>query len=477
MTLTDALTVDKFDVFGGCKYVPHANQVVLHKDPHRHRLAACGRRFGKSRAGGMELVPEALTAFVNADLLRELGIQQYFWIVGPNYDDAEKEWRVFYNVCDKVLKLPWDKPGTYNNTEGGQMRASLWDGLFIVECRSAAHPDSLVGEGLAGVLMVEAAKMKPSVWTKYVRPALADRRGWSWFGSTPEGKNWFYDLWRRGQDPIDPDWMSWRMPSWYNSIIFPGGRTDPEIIDMARDMSEEKFNQEIGADFTEFVGRVFKDFDEEIHIVDLQYNPNLPLYAFEDSGWTNPFVWGLCQVDTWGNVYVLGEYRAIHKDINDIAKDLLTWRGGLSTRALTFYPDPAAPGDAAVLEKALRVRSNPDTGGELKWRLELIRQALKLGPEHAPDEDKKPKIWFDRSIGATGPDGSSGLREMLEYRWPETKEESIRAEPEKPMDKDNHFPEALGRFFRGHFGGPAEEGAGGVIVRRAKMTRGGQVRR
>lgn len=471
----DYILLDKELVFENCGYKPHINQNKIHESAARHRVAACGRRFGKSRAGGMELVPDALETFANADLMRQLDLQHYYWIVGPNYDDAEKEWRVLYNTARK-LGLPFDKPGTYNDTEGGNMRMSLWGGLYIVECKSAAHPDSLVGEGLSGVLMVEAAKMKPSVWTKYIRPALADKRGWSLFGSTPEGKNWFYDLWRRGQDILDESWDSWRMPSWFNTIIFPGGQTDPEIIDMGKDMSQDKFEQEIGASFTESVGLVFKDFDEEIHVGHYPFDPTLPLYGACDYGWTNPTVWLLIQVNVWGDVFVIGEHRWIHTDIEDIGKDLVEWRGGLSKRIRRFYPDPASPGDSAVLEKYLHAKSDPNTGGELKWRLELIRQRLKLGPDHAPEEIKKPKLFIDRSCTVPGPDGMSGIDEMLAYKWPETKEESLRAEPEKPVSKNDHFPEALGRFFRGYFGAPAEESTH-VRVRRGNMSRGRAVRR
>jgi len=35
------------------------------------------------------------------------------------------------------------------------------------------------------------------------------------------------------------------------------------------------------------------------------------------------------------------------------------------------------------------------------------------------------------------------------YRWPETRSE-VRNDSEIPLDKDNHGPEALGRFFKGH---------------------------
>lgn len=400
------------------------------------------------------MIPEVLwTKAVETSLVEG----RRFWIVGPNYDDDEREWRVFYDTC-KRLQLPMDKPGTYNDVVGGNMQMSLWGGKFMVECRSSAHPDSLDGEGLSGVLMVEAAKMKPSTWHKFIRPALSDKRGWSLHTSTPEGKNHFYEMWQRGQDPrFAGVWESWRMPSWHNVRVFPGGRDDPEILDMKAEMTEERFNQEVAAMFTEYVGRVFKNFDEEIHVKDLAYNPNWPLYGAVDYGWTNPFVWLVLQIDPFDNVYILGEYRAVHKDITEISSDLL--RQPLVTNARTFFPDPEDPGATNVLEKTLKIKATGGTGGLRADRLDLIRTWLKPVPEHVPWEQRSPKLFINRICHEM-------IREMNDYRYPETKNE-LRNPTEEPMDKDNHGPEALGRFFKGYY--TATHTRHRAVVRRAKQ--------
>lgn len=464
-----AVLVDKHAVFETVSYEPHRAQRRFHRSKARHRVMVAGRRLGKSQAGGHELTPEALLTYALRDALKEKGLRREFWIVGPEYSDSEKEFRVLWNDLER-LEVPFDKPGTYNNPLNGEMDISLWGGTFQVHAKSAKYPGTLVGEGLSGVIMAEAAKLKPSIWHKYIRPTLADFRGWSIFSTTPEGKNWLYELWQRGQDPNDPEWDSWRMPSWFNDVIFPEGRTDPEILDMAKDMSQERFAQEIGADFTEFVGRVFKDWDEEIHVKDLEYNPNLPLYLGIDYGWTNPFVVLLIQVDVWDNVYVLGEYRTNHTDTLDIANELKTWRGGLATRARMMYPDPASPGDTALLESQLNLRADTDTGGEIKWRLEKIRQHLKLAPEHAPFDLQKPRLYVDRSCRGMPLNDGGLIREMDDYRYPDAPKNSEITRPkENPMPKDDHGPEALGRFFRGYYGGPEDEGEGVTRVTTARV--------
>lgn len=441
-------------------YSPHEGQALIHGSTARHQVADCGRRFGKSKCGGLELIPDAMLAYTRRQQLEDAGEQVREWIVGPNYDDCEREFRVFWDACRK-LKMPMDKPGSYYDARTGNMTVSLWDGRWIVECRSAAHPESLDGEGLSRVLMVEAAKLKGSVWNKFIRPALADKRGSSLWTSTPEGKNHFYDAYRLGQDPNETAWQSWKMPSWMNTAIFPKGRQDPEILSMESDMTEPAFNQEIGAEFSEFVGRVFPDYDEDVHVGNFPYNPNWPLYAACDYGWTNPFVWLLIQIDVFDNVYVIGEYRCVERDTTEIADTLRDdFMDGLSKKVKMFYPDPAAPSDTNILANQIRIHPGGGTGGELKFRLEYIREWLKLRPDHVPVEEREPKLFIDRSC-VGNPLGDGGLiREMDEYRYPEKKEEADKSHPENPMDKDDHGPEALGRFFRGYFGDPSTEHRG-----------------
>lgn len=486
--------LSKEAVFGSLNYEPHKGQREIHGNGCRHRVADCGRRFGKSVVGGNELVPEALLTFTLRNELEDAGVRREFWIVGPEYTDSEKEFRVLYNQL-KRLKVPFDHPGTYNNPESGDMVVSLWGGLYLVHAKSAKYPGTLVGEGLNGVILAEAAKLKEIVWTKFLRPTLADWRGWSLHTSTPEGKNWFYRSWQRGQDPKQRNWASWKFPSWVNDYVFPKGASreglamlrdamqtnaldyklikqsgvDEEIVDMMLEMTEERFAQEVGAEFTEFVGRVFKEFDEEVHVRDLAYDPRYPVYGACDYGWTNPFVFLVIQVDVFDNVYVLAEYRTKNTDINDIARDLSQFPI-IREKINTFYPDPEDPGSSAVLSKYLRMKTGGSTGGELKWRLELIRQWLKQVPATAPPDKRQPRLLIDRSCNGM-PLGDGGLvREMQDYRYPETKAEQLKEAPENPLKKDDHGPEALGRFFRGHFGGPPTGGNARPKVRKANLA-------
>lgn len=487
-------TVNKWDILDNIGWDPHPGQLEVAESPMRHRVVSAGRRFGKSDLGGHELIPEAFVAYTQQNELRERKMRREYWIVGPNYTDSEKEFRVLYNEL-KRLDVPFDKPGTYNDPLGGNMHISLWCGTFQVNAKSAQYPESLVGEGLFGAILAEAAKLKEKVWTRFIRPTLADYNGWSLHTSTPEGKNWFYDSWRRGQDPANVEWASWRMPSWINPYVYKTPTTsrdvtrlqeimrgslgieavsiediiqqgnlnvDPEIASLLADLTETSFNQEIAADFTEFVGRVFKEFDEETHVFDLHYQSDWDTVAAVDYGFTNPNVWLLLQIGPWGEVNILDEFYMSGLTAQEFSDEIV--RNGLCPSSLrTFYPDPASPGDTRVLEGNLKVRATHGTGGELKYRLDAIRAALKRKPEYLPDDhpQKMPQLRIDRQCVET-------IREFNEYRYPEKRDQSSTKSQEQPMKKDDHTPEALGRFFKGHFGTPSEQ-IRGTRVRKARV--------
>jgi len=489
-------------VYDSLGWDPHGAQEEVVSCPVRNRVVSAGRRFGKSDIGGHELVPEALVTYDLQQMLKETGKRRDFWIVGPEYSDAEKEFRVAYNSLT-ALQVPFDKPGTYNDPLGGNMHISLWEGTFQIHCKSARHPEQLVGEGLRGVILSEAAKLKPSVWYKYLRPTLADFDGWSLMASTPEGKNWFYDQWLLGRDPNRPDWRSWRFPAWSNPYVYKTPTStqdvkilqeklaknpdqlsireiieqhqliiDDEIQAMIGDLTPEAFNQEIGAEFTDFVGRVFKEFDEELHVRDLEWQPNWLTVGAVDYGFTNPNVWLLIQIGPWGQIHVYDEFYEAGYTTEEFGKEIQA-RGLCPDICKTFFPDPASPGDTRQLESILRINHTGGTGGELKYRIDSIRKALKRVPELAVDSnpDKKPQLLINRRCIQT-------KREFLEYRYPKTKEEAASLQraygdknaSENPMKKDDHTPEALGRFFAGFFG-TVDQRVGGMRKSRAKIRR------
>ena len=494
-------------------FEPHDAQLTVMEDPSRMKVLPCGRRLGKSNMEAHELLPYAFLARKRASWLKSEGKRMEYWIVGPEYADSEKAFRVFYDKCSK-LGLPFDKPGTYYSAQTGDMVVSLWNGAFILQAKSENRPNSLVGEALSGVILDEAAKMKQITWDQLLRPTLADFGGWAIFTSTPEGKNWFHKLYMDSIQPQNEGWNGFRIPSWKNPHVFrqptedrdvrrllqimnehpelssfeiirsEGLVIDSEIAQMANDLTIPMFQQEVAADFTDFVGKVFKEFNEETHTRLLPFNPAWETVAAVDYGYRNPNVWLLIQIGPWGEINVVDELYQENLAPDEFAHEILR-RELLPDSCTEFFPDPASPGDTAVLENIFRkagkrVVSRPHTGGELNNRLNLIRLALKnrvndtemssrqWGQHPTPRDQHRPRLMISTKCVKT-------IYEMGQYRYPEKKNEQIESSTKRyelPMKKDDHTPEALGRFLAGKYHAVSTQLGGGTRVSHARFLNG-----
>lgn len=333
--------VDKDKFFAKVGYAPHsAAQLQFHRSKARFRLPCCGRRFGKSTMAGKDLEPELFK--------RE---KAYYWIVGPTYDLGEKEFRVIWDDLIIKQRLGRDKRvrKAYNKRSGDMYIEFPWG--TRLEVRSATHPETLVGEGLSGAIMSEAAKHSMVTWERYIRPALADKRGWATFPTTPEGRNWYYELWMLGMDPDVAEYESWRFPSWDNPIVFPGGRNDPEILLTERTTTPEWFMQEYGADFSSFVGRIYSEFDEVTHVRAHKYNPAWPNYIAFDWGFVNPLAAIEFQVDPWDNIYVWREHYKAYEILEEHIRLLKERKQPPGYRIDCTFGDAADPEAAATVSQ------------------------------------------------------------------------------------------------------------------------------
>jgi hypothetical protein len=112
------------------------------------------------------------------------------------------------------------------------------------------------------------------IWQSYLSQRLIDKDGWALMISTPKGKGWFYEMWRRGQCGRDPQYESWNAPSWQNPHL------KRELIESERQrLPERVFAQELGGQFIEGAGAVFRNVRECAVGEFLAYEPALTYYA------------------------------------------------------------------------------------------------------------------------------------------------------------------------------------------------------
>ena len=226
------------DIINGTKrvrlaYQPQDYQLEIHKSKHRYRVMIAGRRCGKTELALNELITKSG---------RKPGL---YWYVTSSYKSAKSiAWR-------RLKRLLIDDPAwKYNEIELAAKNEEL---DVVIELKGADNPFSLLGVGLAGLVMDECAILKEDVWTEVLRPMLMDQSGWVLVISTPKGKNWLYDLYMKGATGVEEEWKSWKHPTSINKYI-----KSQELEDIKKDMSERLYRQEILAEFLEKDIGVFK---------------------------------------------------------------------------------------------------------------------------------------------------------------------------------------------------------------------------
>lgn len=425
--MTLAIDADRY--FSAVNYEPHEKQSLFHSSKARFRIPVCGRRFGKSLSAGHELG-------------RNLwGERRIFWIVGPTYDLGEKEFRVLWDSLIVKQRLGQNKRvrKSYNKKQGDMFIELPWH--TRIEVRSADRPDTLVGEGLDGVIMSEAAKHNPETWERFIRPALADKRGWGVFPTTPEGQNWLYKLWQLGRNPDFPEYESWRFPSWDNSVIYPGGRQDPEILLLERTTDRAWFNQEIGADFTAFVGKIYEEFTEDTHVRKVEYNPAWPNYIAFDWGFVNPLAAIEFQVSPQDDILIWREHYKSYQILEAHLRELYERHQPEGYHISCCFGDAADPEAVATVNaKFAPCLALPEAKTNWRQGIETVKRFLRqyqVGEDEHGAPIEEPKLFIDHSCVNT-------IREFGNYR---AKSATVGRNPssprEAPQNIDDHALDAI----------------------------------
>lgn len=201
----------------------HIGQATVLASPARFRVLRCGRRWRKSSTA-MQALVHGTKALPGAEL-KPGGRYWWVWPTGPM---GQTGWDMLREVC----------AGRWDVSES-RRRVTAPNGAEIW-VKSSDHEDGLRGAGLDGVAFAECREMRGRVWHEVIRPALADRKGWALFESTPRGMDWFYDL--DEYAGRHEGWAHWHFSSYDNPTL------DPLELDAAKTtMTERMFEQEIMA--------------------------------------------------------------------------------------------------------------------------------------------------------------------------------------------------------------------------------------
>ena len=219
---------------------PHPGQQVVEANLARFNVINCGRRWGKTEYAMRKLAELALAGFPVAYL-------------SPTYDMCED---VFAQLDERLAPVRARKADNkwIRLTTGGFIR--LWS--------MDRGAERVRGRKYKRVVLDEAAIVADlsTLWQRVVRPTLADYQGDAFFVSTPRRGSGFENLYQSGEDESREHWRSWTMTTYSNPVI-----SQEEIDEMAEDMTDQNFRQEIMAEFEASESDlVYPEFSRLVHV-------------------------------------------------------------------------------------------------------------------------------------------------------------------------------------------------------------------
>ena len=437
---TQASTNDIVEyLFSKLDFYPTERQRPIVECRKRFILVAGGEQAGKSMVASKYLVSRFLET-------EDPGL---YWLVAADYERTRAEFDYLVQdfatlgILAQVSKRV--DPG----------RIVLADGTRI-ETKSAKDPRTLAMRAPDGIIGCEASQLDLESFHR-MRGRCAPKRGWLFLAGTFEGSlGWYPQLFQTWQFGT-VDEQSFSLPSYTNQHLYPGGKSDPEILRLKAMASDEFFMERIEGIPSPPQGLVFGEFRPDIHISeDAKWNKGTPVQLWMDPGYAGAYAveavqninGQLCVID---EIYEQG---LITTEIIDIARTRPWWQdvqGGVIDIAGYQHQAMSAPAEIWLEETGIylaaqKVRINEGT--------ERLKSFLKTNPE-----TNAPKIIFNPGCeGILSEFGSSPNPfdgQTRAYRWKVDRDGNIVGD--QPEDKNNHGVKAVvyglvDRFGYGHTG-------------------------
>ena len=178
----------------------------------------------------------------------------------------------------------------------------------------------------------ESADVSENAWKAILRPTLADTKGRALFAGTPKGLNWFYELYRNGQDKNNVEWNS------YQYTTLDGGWVDDIEIEQAKkDLDKRTFQQEFLATFENFQGVVYSSFDINSNVgdFDLPEDENIIHIGIDFN--LDPMS-AVCTYIKDGTINVFDEIKIWSSNTDELVEEI---HSRYKNKKIFVYPDPS----------------------------------------------------------------------------------------------------------------------------------------
>ena len=388
-------------LFSKLEFEPTEKQKPILESRKRFILVAGGEQAGKSMVASKYLVSRFLEN-------EEPGL---YWLVAADYERTRAEFDYLVQdfatlgILGEVTKRV--DPG----------RIVLADGTRI-ETKSAKDPRTLAMRAPNGIIGCEASQLDLETFHR-LRGRCAPKRGWLFLGGTFEGSlGWYPQLFQSWQHGTS-DEQSFSLPSYSNQYLYPGGKSDPEILRLKAVASDEFFMERIEGIPTPPQGLVFGEFRADLHISDeAEWSVGDPVQLWMDPGYAGGYAVEVVQ-EINGQMCVIDEIYEqglITSEIIDIAQSRPWWKdvaGGVIDVAGYQHQAMSAPAEiwleqTGIYLGAQKVQINEGT--------ERLKSFLKPNPLN-----NTPKIIFNPKckgiLSEFGAEANPFDGQTRAYRW------------------------------------------------------------
>ena len=418
-------------------YRPHPKQRLFHQCDKHNRWALGGNRTGKTEVGAAELVWFARGTHPFKRITRPMDLWAVSLTNEVQRDVAQK--KVLSYLDPKWIKGVKMREGRADDPDHGVIDfilvESVHGGNSIIGFKSCDQGrERFQGTSKDGIWFDEEPPLE--IYQECVMRTL-DCNGYIWGTMTPlKGLTWVYDLIYLNERD-DPEVWYIAM-SWEDNPYLPA----EEVKRLTLTLTDEELEARRHGRFVALSGLVYKEFREEIHVIDpfpipREWQDTISI----DPGMDAPLSahWYACDHD--GNVYVVAEHYRRGWNIVQHMREIerisyeLDWkrdiRGHLSAIMDAAADQHTLQSERSVAEVFREAGLNVNTNvNKVKWAgIQMVKRYLELQPHL--DEKRwpqgKPRLFIFSCCTAM-------VKEIKAYRWKENNDETGREEPIKKND-------------------------------------------
>jgi hypothetical protein len=143
-----------------------------------------------------------------------------------------------------------------------------------IETKSSDDTRALASFAPNAILMVEAGQQTLETYYAVQERALEHNAKVVLSGTFEGAISWYAETYLKWQATNQENAKSFSIPTWTNTVKFPGGRNDPKIKDLENSMPPELFAERCGAVPYKPAGLVHRVFDHARNVAELTYVPD-----------------------------------------------------------------------------------------------------------------------------------------------------------------------------------------------------------